>query len=523
MAVTGGIAVTPAGVRYAAMGFCLIAAGLACYAAVDTIRYIPALLSTKLAHPPHLGRLMAPLILTVLLIPFAALSAWQLWRRSAPHLEMLHDWSIGAVILWGGVYLYLFLLNDPIPPQAHHLDKFVVLVSVALAWSIAIALFPHRLRSFLAGRPYQWIKIGAANLVLFVLVGEAVLRIADPLLARGGLFGDKHTPAALIPHAEVLGSIKHTNSQGFRDRERSFEKPDHVRRIVALGDSFTWGSGVTYDETFVTLVEQGLNSWDGTTEVINLGVPAWGPHEEFHLLTVYGIRFHPDLVMLNFFIGNDIQNKRGDDYDLPEPVIVAGQSYYVHRNGNWLHDTMGPGSSFLYHNLNYLVKVGGSRIRAASEEGLLPGERLPLVSRRDYIRGIRERSDIYLIEHTPFFNHHWDRTQKTLLAMRDFLAERGIPLLIVMMPDHVQFDPGLQREYFNATEASPQHFDFYKPQRLLLAWCKEHSVQCIDLWPAFTAAGDPAGLHFRNDIHWSASGHRLAADTILSAFGSTPK
>jgi len=509
--------------RYAALGFCLLAAGLALYTAIDSVRYIPALLSTKLAYPPHLGRLIAPLIVCLLLIPFAVRSAWQLRRQSAAHLEILRDWSVGAVSLWSALYLYLFLLNDPIPPQAHHLDKFVVLVSVALMWSIAFSLFPHRLQSLLASRAYRWIKILTVNLVLFVLAGEAVLRIADPLLARGGLFGDKHTPAALIPHAEVLGSIGRTNSQGFRDRERSFEKPDRVHRMVALGDSFTWGSGVTYDEAFVTLVEQGLNGRDGATEVINLGVPAWGPHEEFHLLTVYGIRFRPDRVMLNFFIGNDIQNKRGDDFNVPEPVIVAGQSYYVHRNGNWVHDNLGPGSSFLYHNLNYLMKVGGSRLRAASEEGLLPGERLPLLSRKDYLRGIRERNDIYLIEDTPFFRHHWDRTQRTLVAMRDYLAERGIPLIVVMLPEHVQFDSGLQREYFQATRASPQDYDFYKPQRLLLAWCEAQRVQCIDLWPAFAAASDPAALHFRNDIHWSESGHRLAAEAILSALASTPK
>ena len=509
--------------RYAALGFCLLAAGLALYTAIDSVRYIPALLSTKLAYPPHLGRLIAPLIVCVLLIPFAGLSAWQLRRQSAAQLETLRDWSAGAVLLWGGLYLYLFLLNYPIPPQAHHLDKFVILVSLALLWSMAFLLLPHRLRQMLASRLYRFIKILAVNLVLFVLAGEIILRIADPLLARGGLFGDKHTPAALIPHAEVLGSIGRTNSQGFRDRERSFEKSDGVHRILALGDSFTWGSGVTYDETFVTLVEQGLNGGAHPTEVINLGVPAWGPHEEFHLLTVYGIRFHPDRVILNFFIGNDIQNKRGDDFNLPEPVIVAGQSYYVHRNGNWVHDTLGPGSSFLYHNLNYLVKVGGSRLRAASEEGLLAGERLPLLSRTDYVRGIRERNDIYLIHDTPFFSRHWDRTQKTLVAMKEFLAERDIPLIVVMLPEQVQFDTGLQREYFQATGASPTDYDFYKPQRLLLAWCHEQHVQCIDLWPAFAAAGDPAGLHFRNDIHWSERGHRLAAETILSALGATPK
>ncbi|MGQ0811849.1 MAG: SGNH/GDSL hydrolase family protein [Nitrospiraceae bacterium] len=457
--------------------------------------------------------------MAVLLFLAASLvvAAWRLKESSSGQRSLAEQWSLLWILLWSLAFGYVLLVNYPIPPQAHHTDKFLIGIVLALIWSLWLALHPESLGPALGGRMYAWLKIGVINVVVFVLVGEATMQAADPLLARSGLFGDKHTPASLKPHTKVLGSIGVANSQGFRDRERVFERSRFAARIVALGDSFTWGSGVSYDQAFVTLVEQGLNESAPAAEIINLGVPAWGPHEEFHLLKAYGVRFSPDVVMLNFFIGNDIQNKRGDDFNLPEIKVVAGQSYYVHSNGNFVHDTVGLDRWFLYHNLNYLIRVGSSQLWRVAQrrESAVSDEVSPLVSRTQYLKGIYERSDIYLRESSPFFTHHWSRTQAALLSIRDFLRERGIPLMIVMIPEHIQLDSALQSEYLASVGALRERYDFQKPQRLLLAWCAAHGVDVVDLLPSFQAEGNPASLHFRNDFHWSIAGHKVAADALL--------
>jgi len=139
------------------------------------------------------------------------------------------------------------------------------------------------------------------------------------LLARSGLFDSRYnTPFGLVPHRPTEGSIGRTNSSGFRDRERTRERASAASRIVALGDSFTWGAGITYDDTFVTLLEQKLQAEQPGAEVMNLGASGFQPDEYLSVLTWHGLQYHPDLVLMNFYIGNDFLPSEGAD------IVVAG-------------------------------------------------------------------------------------------------------------------------------------------------------------------------------------------------------
>ena len=489
---------------------------------VDIGWYLLALRDAKQAIPPRTFNLIVALPMLVLLPVSLFGSAWCAVRRDSPQWTVASRWSPGLIALWSAVIGYLLLLNYPVPPQVHHVDKFVIGSLTVLLWSVWFLLKPAHLADLLGTRVYQWGRVVFINALVFLVAGEAVLRLADPVLARSGLFGGKQTPASLRPHVPVRGSIGVTNSQGFRDRERTFERSSAAPRVLALGDSITWGAGVSYDETFTALLERSLQATAPGAEVINVGVPGWGPHEEFHLLKVYGVKLQSDVVLLNFFVGNDIQNERWEDTNLARILVVAGQSYYVHSNGNWVHDTLGPDRWFLYHDLNYLIKVGVGRIRQAGEsrEGGTPaGETAPLVSRAHYVKAIRERDDIYLQADSPLFGEHWKRTLATLTEIRDYLQARSLPLVLVLIPDHVQLDPELQREFLAAIGAEPARYDFEKPQKLLRAWCAKNGVRLLDLLPVFQADADPRRLYFTNDYHLTAAGHQVSARAIAPLLG----
>ena len=499
-------------------GTCAIGAAVALVTAGDLVGFVlTARPATKLADPPRTVKLI-PLSLILVGVGLSlGIAAWRTLKPGAVQRAVASRWSPGLTLVWGLLALYLVLLYYPLPYHSHHIEKLLLGSAVILLWSLAFVLRPAGLAAFLNGRMYGWIKTGVINVLVFILIGEAVLRLMDPVLARGGLFGNTQSPAHLKPYVQTQGSIQVTNSHGFRDRERAFENTSQATRIVALGDSFTYGAGVTYDEIFTTVLERALQDFSPGLELINLGVSGWDPSEEFHLLKIYGSKFQPDVVMMNFFVGNDIMRRRG--VLLEEPMVVAGQSYYVHTVGNWVHDTLGPDRWYLYHNINYLLKVGVNRFRLPEDgqkgNGNDTGFWKPFRTKQAYLKDIDERSEIYLKVSTPSFDYHWNRTLTTLNAMRNFLKAQGVSLVLVLLPAQEQVDTGLQRELMGALGTQPDHYDFEKPQRLLKAWCEQQDIMVIDLLPAFQREADPSALYFENDIHWNKKGHALAARQIL--------
>ncbi len=83
------------------------------------------------------------------------------------------------------------------------------------------------------------------------------------------------------------------NSQGLRDDETPYEKPENVFRIVLMGDSNTFGYGVPIEKHFSVLLEGYFRN----VEVINMGVSGFGVDQELLFLREEGFRYQPDIVM----------------------------------------------------------------------------------------------------------------------------------------------------------------------------------------------------------------------------------
>jgi hypothetical protein len=114
--------------------------------------------------------------------------------------------------------------------------------------------------------------------------------------------------------AFLMGVDVRISSQGLRDREYPYAKPADVYRVLMLGDSTVLGWGVKAEDTAAKVLERELG--DGF-EVINAGVGNYGTMQEFTYYKMYGRRFHPDLVILQYFI-ND-----------PEPVPTRKEGFLI--------------------------------------------------------------------------------------------------------------------------------------------------------------------------------------------------
>jgi lysophospholipase L1-like esterase len=121
--------------------------------------------------------------------------------------------------------------------------------------------------------------------------------------------------------AFLMGVPVSINSEGLRDREFSLEKPPGVYRVMMLGDSTTFGWGVKQEDTAAKILERKLNAdlpaGYNRAEVMNTGVGNYDTVQEVTYYETIGWKFHPDLVVLVFFI-ND-----------PEPVPIEKKGFLI--------------------------------------------------------------------------------------------------------------------------------------------------------------------------------------------------
>ena len=128
----------------------------------------------------------------------------------------------------------------------------------------------------------------------------------------------------LFQGREFTVNIK-TNSHGFRDDEYPFTKPVGSKRVVVLGDSFTWGWGVEHEEIFCEVAERKLEG----TEFLNLGQSSYGTTQEYLLLKKLGMQFSPDFTVLAFF-PNDIMDNFGQNPKRPTFMGTSkNQAFFV--------------------------------------------------------------------------------------------------------------------------------------------------------------------------------------------------
>ena len=156
----------------------------------------------------------------------------------------------------------------------------------------------------------RW-KNALKNLALFAFTFFLCVALAEVVLRFMG-YGNVeiYEPHPLLywrlkPNQDCYTKVDHkpvhVNSHGARGPEFAVKKPTNTIRIVSLGDSRTFGWGLSEAETYSGLLEQHLQERFGTTkkvEVINCGVNAWSYPQMNVFFREFALRWEPDMVVL---------------------------------------------------------------------------------------------------------------------------------------------------------------------------------------------------------------------------------
>jgi hypothetical protein len=317
------------------------------------------------------------------------------------------------------------------------------------------------------------------------------------LRAPSELFHHDLRPRASVED-EVWGprrSPYRTNSLAFRDRTvREVPLRSERRRIVFIGDSFTEGAGVRYEDSFVGRVDAALAPRG--VEVLNAGVISYCPiiyyRKVEHLLEDVGLRF--DALVVYIDIG-DIQDEVTYKLDAEGNV----RSRPVRRVQELAADQEHGGRGFFrFPRLKKLLDRN-SLLWSHVYVGL---ERLfPMEGNRAGLWTVHDDAfAAYGREGLALARENMDR-------LDDLVRRRGIGLTVAVYPW-----PDQIRHH----DLRSKQVEFWK------AWAAGHGAGFIDYFPRFIGPGPPDEVldryFIRGDVHWNEAGHQVVAQGFLEYY-----
>jgi hypothetical protein len=362
---------------------------------------------------------------------------------------------------------------------------------------------------------------------------------------------------AFQPHPEYLVTVKpnlrdrpfvrrtgtgevvthwNTNSASFRGAEIG---PKSGPRIIVYGDSNIFARFSDEEDTFARRLEQRLREETGKPfEVLNAGVPGFGPDQSYLRFRSEVDRYRPDLVVFHLFADNDfgdlLRNRilyLADDGSLvqkaaggpPDPCLTGGECAPVPVGARQ--------RAREFASSLYLTKAATKVLRAAGLELTLPAP-TPEEEIGFYLGMHESEYRAYLdTANGPFssFADHYDfdlaldpgaassqlklRLMHSLLANAQDLARRkGVVLLLVVQPSSRDLTRNLTPNFTHFAR-----FPGYRQTNLSSAAAGIASalgLECVNLFEVF-ADNEPAKLYFTDgDNHWNDAGQALAAAEV---------
>lgn len=336
-------------------------------------------------------------------------------------------------------------------------------------------------------------------LALALALGEAIFHVVpnryrELVPARGA--NSYHGPGteyvyegALLGPRVPVKNVFHWNKAGWHDADHELEKPAGTARIVVLGDSYVEGVQVALDELYHRRLEKGLAARSNRpVEAIGLGWAGWGQAQELECLRTTGLRYRPDLVVLEFLPGNDVRNNQDRLEQLANDEgsrsTFARVLFIKSINASLFFH------AFLFDKLDLTLRRAG-------------GHRDPV------------DSDVYSAspaEHSELWKEAWDRTDALVGDTKAELDRRGVPLVVAI------FTSPLEIEACVSGPSPDPRYDFSIPRKRMAELCRRRGIACVDLAPRFAKLPADArpGLHLLPyDGHWSALGHREGASETV--------
>jgi len=374
----------------------------------------------------------------------------------------------------------------------------------------------------------------------------------DPLLGWRKIPNTDTVRASIRGKNKVLYQI---NSKSIRGPEYSYDKPRGEYRILVLGDSFSDGYMIEFNDLFSEVLKNKLNNnikKHNSYQVINTGTSGWSTDQELLLFQNEGKKYNPDITILMFCENDITYNNLPKDWSMyykplfkiedgelvltntpvPKPDKIIYSDYLepkekstFKRMRRWLHE-----NSHLYNLVKNRIKntyslkrlsvnlklLGKSDARtrdannnnAESDDWLLPME-----------YRVWERKPVNAVVDS------WKITEAMLAKLKEDTEAAGSKLLVFYIP----FEASIYREEWDKIKKkyglSDENWNIEKAGLDLETVCKRNSIDFVNpaefmRKKAVEFGKDGKRLYDPIDHHWTVEGNKFVGKLLSEYIAS---
>ncbi len=262
--------------------------------------------------------------------------------------------------------------------------------------------------------------------------------------------------------------LKMINKDGYHDKDEftPLSPGSDSIRILATGDSFTWGASSDIGNSFVDVLESDLNKVHQAL-VWNTGIPATGTNHAIFTAKKYLPLQHSNYVVLGFYVGNDFSdnlqpfdqivfNKKASCYNLYDfdknlnPVRISNREAYKIATGSYPMEELNFFQKILIHSrvryfLFELGKKVSNRLNGHKEKAKELGYKLTkdyLKELDDYVKANNAELIVLVIPSLDDVKKKEENYFSTLNLLKELNIKYVDPIDQLTIEDYLTIDGG---------------------------------------------------------------------------------
>ena len=367
--------------------------------------------------------------------------------------------------------------------------------------AVALALRPEKRALHAAYRMF----FETAERKVFTSISDELAKGLSEPVTPSPRFRTRFTPnstfyicyePATRPYLDERGCVRvDLDARGCRERPAlCAPKPESQRRIVCIGDSFTFGWGVPVERAWPRQIEGALRAeGHGDLRTVNCGAAGAIFVDEYAMALEHRFAaYEPDVVIVTLCLNDLIVTNAGlahENRDAAERTVQAGAQWW-RRTSRLLGAAADAWQVWLerdYPKRSALLWPVGSDPSAELLRSPPTPETMMLHV------GLSQPVDAFWPSGNP---------QRALRAMKAWCEERGVAFGVVIWPFFQGLGPG-------------EHYPFAAVHEAVRAFCAQTSIPFLDLLPTFRGVRRTPELWVSPaDYHGNEIAHDIAVPSL---------